>query len=477
MYRLNKILVKFRINYTADPRALALMRIGIAIIVLADLLIRATDLSAHYTDDGLWPSYLIKNFGWNTGYWSLHALSGSYLPVLALFILQFIAALGILFGFYTRLSTLITWLLMISLHNRNIFILQSGDDQLRLILFWGLFLPWHRVYSLDARAGRIQGSTNIWAIPGYFMLLASVYFFSVLLKTDPEWHSDGTAVYYALSLEQIKLPLGEVLYHYPGLMKIMTHLVYYLEFLIPIFIILPSQSGRSRLLAFLMIFFLHLGIGLTLYVGLFYLISIVSAIGLVPGFVFDKLGWRIAKINVRKKHPLLDKNWVKSSRGFLTCFIICICLINNLSTVGWFSYRLRDELTVASNALRFNQNWGMFAPGVLREDGWFVYHGMDSIGRQWDLRKNEDYVDYTKPERIVSMYKSDRWRKLAENMQNDNYTFLRPLYCNYVLDTWNAEHPEKKIFTLNLYFMQKTNLENYRTTVPEKKLHCVCDEH
>lgn len=452
------------------------MRIGIALIVICDLIIRGNDLEAHYTNQGIWPTDLIKNFGWNKGYWSLHALSGEYLPQLILFIFHFIFALGVLFGYRTRLSTLLTWLLTISLHNRNIFILQSGDDLLRMVLFWGLFLPWSEVYSLDAKAGRAKKTTNHWVIPGYFTLIASVYFFSVLLKTDAEWRSQGSAVYYALSLEQLRLPLGDFVYNYPGLMKLLTHLVYYAEFLIPIFILLPSRSGRSRLLAFALIFMLHLGFGLTLYVGLFYIIGIVSAIGLLPGFIFDKLGLKPGNKVKRPAEGIRIKTWFVNSLNFLSAFVICLCLIINLSTIGWFSYRLRDELTVASNALRFNQYWGMFSPSVLKEDGWFVYHGMDSIGRQWDLRRNEDYVDYSKPEHIVSMYKSDRWRKLAENMQSDNYTFLRPLYCKYIIKKWNREHPQKKVFTLNLYFMQKTNLENYKTTVPEKKLHCVCDE-
>ncbi|MBL7931800.1 MAG: HTTM domain-containing protein [Bacteroidia bacterium] len=477
MYRLKKILLEFRKNYNADPRALAIMRIGIALIVICDLAIRMCDLEAHYTDAGIWPTDLIKNFGWNHGYWSAHALSGGYEFQLILFVLHFICALGVLFGFRTRLSTMLTWLLTISLHNRNIFILQSGDDLLRMVLFWGLFLPWNQVYSLDAKAGRVRNISNVWVVPGYFALIASVYFFSVILKTDPEWHSQGLAVYYALSLEQLRLPLGDFIYNYPGLLKILTHLVYYTEFLVPIFILLPSRSGRSRLLAFAMIFMLHVGFALTLYVGLFYIIGIVSAIGLIPGFVFDKLWLKLRTRTAIPKTKILNQTWLINSFGFLSAFAVCICLIINLSTVGWFPYRLRDEINTVTNALRLNQYWGMFSPGVLKEDGWFVYHGMDSIGRQWDLRRNEDYVDYSKPQHIVSMYKSDRWRKLAENMQSNNYTFLRPLYCKYILRKWNKEHPKKKLFTLNLYFMQKTNLENYKTTVPEKKLHCVCDEH
>lgn len=38
------------------------MRIGTALIVLTDLLIRFTDLEAHYTNAGLWPTELVRNF-------------------------------------------------------------------------------------------------------------------------------------------------------------------------------------------------------------------------------------------------------------------------------------------------------------------------------------------------------------------------------------------------------------------------------
>ncbi len=119
----------------------------------------------------------------------------------------------------------------------------------------------------------------------------------------------------------------------------------------------------------------------------------------------------------------------------------------------------------------------MFSPSVLKKDGWFVYYGIDSIGRQWDLYKNQDYVDFTKPTNVVGTYKTDRWRKLAENMQGDNYTFLRPLYGKYILHQWNKMHPDKKIATLNLFYMSKENLPNYRTTAVQKNLYSVCSDN
>lgn len=454
------------------------MRIGVASVVMADLLIRGSDLEAHYTARGMWPPDLVPNFGWQSGFWSLHTLNGSYGWALLLFLLHGLFAFFLLLGYRTRFATLMVWLLTISLHNRNLFVLQSGDDLLRLLLLWGFFLPWQASYSLDARRNRALGKDSPAAIPlaglGYLLLIASVYFFSAAFKTGREWGSDGTAIYYALSLEQLRLPLtGDWLYQNPALMKVLTHLVIGMEWLIPLLLLLPFGKGSLRLVAFLLLILLHAGIGLTLYVGLFFIINMVSALGLIPGFVMDRLEalFRLKKTGLQFRPLPVAAKFLANGACLL---LIVICGMLNLGAARWFPYQLRGEVLYPVNVLRLNQYWGMFSPGVLKKDGWFVYHGADSLGRQWDLRLNQDYVDYKKPRYIVSMYKSDRWRKLAENMQSDDYTFLRPLYCKYLLYAWNKQHPEKRLATLNLYYMQKESLPGYKTTPVEKKLFCVC---
>jgi hypothetical protein len=453
------------------------MRIGIALIILSDLLIRGSDLSAHYTDAGLWPTNLIHNFGWKSGNWSLHELSGSYSWALTLFSLHFIFALFLLFGYKTKWATLLVWLLTISLHNRNLFVQQSGDDLLRLVLFWGLFLPWNTYYSLDSKKGTVALKPNTLANLGYLCLIASVYFFTVCLKTSPEWRTDGSAIYYALSLEQIRLPLGDLLYQFPLLMKLLTWFVFYLELAIPILILWPDKKGNLRLIAFILLLLLHIGIGLTLYVGLFFIINIVTGIGLLPKSVMDKLE-RNLKLTKNKFPGRIKKiTPLKYITNSICLFVIGISIIINLGSVKWFSYELRKEIWYPVNVFRLDQFWGMFSPSILKKDGWFVYHGMDSIGRQWDLCRDNEYVDYKKQEHIVQMYKSDRWRKLAENMQNDNYTFLRPQYCRYIIREWNKKHPDKKMAILNFYYMEKIKLPNYKTSDVKKNLFCVCNDN
>jgi len=447
-----------------------------ALLVITDLCIRVGDLTAHYTDAGIWPTELIHNFGWNFGYWSLHSLDGSYSLEATLFTLHFIFAIFLLIGYKTKLFTLLVWLFTISLHNRNLFILQAGDDLLRLILLWGIFLPWNAFYSLDKKNSNSRTRQNTFANVGYLLLLASVYFFSANLKYGAQW-SDGSAVYYALSLEQLRLPIGSVLYHFPALLKLLTWFVLYGEYIIFLLILLPSKKGMTRLVAFILLILLHLGIGLTLYVGLFFMIGIVSGIGLLPSKTMDRLE---KSVRIRGRVTFIYKrgsSFLRLAGNCICVVLIFLCILVNLATVTWFPMELRDELAYTSNVLRLNQYWGMFSPDVLKKDGWYVYHGMDSIGRQWDVRRNTDHVSYKKNQRIVSMYKNDRWRKLAENMQVDCYTFLRPLYCKYILHNWNKRHPGKQLFSLRVIFMEKENLPDYTSTAPVKTSHCTCYDH
>lgn len=452
------------------------MRIGMALVVLVDLIIRGSDLAVHYSDEGMWPREVLVNFGWKNGYWSLFLLNGSAAWALFLFIIQTLLAILLLIGYRTRIATLLLWLLYVSLQNRNLYVLQAGDDLLRMILFWGIFLPWQNAYSLDAKHNRFA-SSNTLANLGYFLLLASVYFFSAILKTDKDWLADGTAIYYALSLDQMRLPYtGDWLYQYPALMKLLTRCVLIIEFLVPLFILWPQKKGYLRFIAFLLLIVLQAGIGATLYVGLFFIIGSVSALGLLPSSIMDKVDTLLRRkpteiLTVPENRPVL-----KYITNLFLALVIVICGFINLSSAPWFEYELKEETLVPANALRLDQYWGMFSPYVMRKDGWFVYYGIDSIGRQWDLRLNQDYVDFKKPEHVVSMYTSDRWRKLAENMQGTS-VFLRPRYCQYVLQKWNREHPGKKLSSLNLFYMLKENLPDYKSTEPVKTIYCVCIEN
>ena len=63
--------------FGVDLRSLALFRIAVALVLLADLAIRATDLVAHYTDAGVLPRATLLATARFARYAPLYLLSGS----------------------------------------------------------------------------------------------------------------------------------------------------------------------------------------------------------------------------------------------------------------------------------------------------------------------------------------------------------------------------------------------------------------
>ncbi len=130
------------------------MRIGVAVILLIDLCIRATSLTEHYTQNGSVPFSLELSY-WKQGYFSLFQFCDAYWFAILIFIATAFVYLFLLVGYKTKLVTFLSWFLLTSLQNRNTLVLQGGDDLLRLLLFFGIFLDWGNFYSIDSKTKRV----------------------------------------------------------------------------------------------------------------------------------------------------------------------------------------------------------------------------------------------------------------------------------------------------------------------------------
>ncbi len=477
-----KILAFLRQNYKVDLRALALMRICIGIVILSDLIIRACDLTVHYTQDGVLPVSLLLEFDPKPLRWSFHYLNDSFAYQAFLFCLQGFITLLLIAGYRTRLITVLSWVLLVSLQNRNPFIQQSGDDLLRLVLFWAMFMPWGNFYSVDSKkiSPLIKNYFSA-ASFGYLLLIISVYLFSAIQKTSPEWRTEGSALYYALSLDQLKLGLGDWLYQFPTLMKVLTFLVfYYFEILIPLLLIIPFRNQKFRAFCVFSIIAFHLGISVTLYVGLFFTIGIASCLGLLPSGVMNWIDGKITKTKNTFSSAFYKSKSLSilktTENGFLI-LITVFCLAYNVGFIQSFRYALDDRSVYVANPLKLEQYWGMFSPGVYKTDGWYIYRGIKSNDSIWDIYNNKPGLDHTKPKDIDKMYPSDRWRKFAENYEKNGYNFMRPYYCKYLIREWNKKHPENKIDGLNIIFLMEESLPDYKTAPVKQQNACLCYEN
>ncbi|MBD1398628.1 HTTM domain-containing protein [Pontibacter sp. JH31] len=499
---MNQLQRYLRRVFTVDLRALSIMRIWVGGIILIDLAIRATDLEAHYSNMGVLPLHVLHQFGWNPYHFSFHTLSGLWQVQAVLFLIAAVFAGCLLLGYKTRTATIASWLLLLSLQNRNTFISQGGDDLLRMLLFWGMFLPWGRFYSYDAVRSEppaLQQTTYFSAATtAYILQIFLVYFCTALLKNAPEWTTEGTALYYALSLDQILMPVGRLIYPYPDLLKFLTHFTWYTELLLPFLLLIPFYNHLFRLIVVGVLFFFHIGISLTLFVGLFYLVNIASISGLLPPKAMD---WaekqllssfrrplsgqfqRIFKgfrspaqlqVNFSLRKPLLSSSQERYAREGFVGFILLYCIWWNLSGATSAVPAMPASTTWLGSLLRVDQRWGMFAPAVFKDDGWYVMEGHTTSGPLIDLNREGKKADYAKPASVVSMFKNDRWRKYSENCLFVHYSFLRPYYCNYLVRRWNEDHPQNPVKELQIVYMKEVTLPDYNEAEPLREVLCTC---
>jgi predicted DCC family thiol-disulfide oxidoreductase YuxK len=278
-----------------DLRTLALFRVMVALMVLADLASRARDLTAHYTDAGVLPraDHLRLPGGWR---WSVHLLGGSATVEALLFALAALIALALLAGYRTRLATVLSWLFLASLQARNPTLVQGGDNLLLLLLFWGMFLPLGARFAIDAaldrRAGEAPNAYCSVATAALLVQCMSVYFFSAFLKSGPAWWPDGTAVYFALHLDHLATPFAVWFRQFAPVLTGLTYYVWLLELVGPILMFVPLGFPWLRLALQAMFITMHIGFFLCLEIGLFPFISITSLLAFTPGIVWDRLARR-----------------------------------------------------------------------------------------------------------------------------------------------------------------------------------------
>ena len=320
---------KIRSVFDLDLRSLAVFRIMLGIIVLGDLWARLVDLKAHYSDLGILPRQLALtsvNYPWEI---SLHMISGQWQVQAVIFALHMVAALCLIFGFHTRKAIVVTWLLTLSLHYRNTLLLHGGDSVIKLLLFWGQFLPLGARYSIDRAldTGLHNHKHHHWSMAGVALVvqLALIYLCTGILKSDPMWTSNFQATFYALSGEPLTSVWGKELLPYKGLLEFLTVATLVLEIVGPILLFVPYRNQMVRLGVCCAFISFHLGIAATMDIGNFPYICIAAWVALLPTKFWGILADRIYARKARGVTIYYDEGCLfclKTSRILRTVFVL-----------------------------------------------------------------------------------------------------------------------------------------------------------
>ncbi len=438
--------------FGADLRSLALFRIVLALLVLADLINRATDMTAHYSDWGILPrAAVVSDADVLSPYaFSLNLINGLSQFQALLFGVAALAALAMLAGYRTRLAVFVVWALLLSIQYRNPLVLASGDVLLRLLLFWSLFLPLGAVWSVDrarrAEPRRLSMKFLSFGTAALFIQIAVMYWITAILKTGDEWR-DGSALYYTLSQEQVANQLGAFLLNFSTLLVVASFATLALEAFGPFLLFSPFFTGPLRTAAVAMFMGLHFGIWLMIDIGIFPWISALCMVCFLPTWF-----WETALPKLRDKLPgqafvaqslrTLGRTTTRLAQGYpspltvrpsaasfaggsadagyqtvgsagstaeprrsgvvrlrsslavnlLAAFFLFYVLLWNAGTVS-SSFAMPATGYTPGYFLGLNQYWTMYAPSPPREDGWWVVPGTLSNGERVDLMSvvRDDY--------------------------------------------------------------------------------------
>lgn len=469
-----------------DLRSLGVFRIAMGLLVVSDVYHRALHLEAHYTDAGFMPRDKLLG-GWsNPLFYSFHNWGGDVTSQALLFLLSGAFGLLLLVGFKTRLASIMCFLLVASVQGRNYLILQGGDDLLRVMLFWAMFLPLGARFSIDAALAppvaakqRVNGIFSVASTTIALQLLA-MYFVSAALKTGPSWHAHGSAIHLALHHEAFATSFGQWFRELPGpLLQGMTWSVYYLELLGPLLFFIPYKPGWMRTIQVLLFMGFHFGLFLCMELGHFPWVALGAWLVMLPSWFWDVPVRRaLIRFDLNRRYLALaawargfvtqHRNWFRTRAmrpirvaptAWSTVLVTLLAVYTTYGTAHAATNKgnLEGDRFHPMLMLRLYANWGMFAPNPPNTSGWFVIVGERANGTEIDVWNGNDPVDWARPELPSATYRSQRWRKFLDNITNPRHAVVRPYFLRWLCKDWNESHDEAdRVRALTLYQMAHT---------------------
>lgn len=446
-----------------DPRALAIYRIALGCVFIAELFKRLLSLEAFYTDQGMLPrDVAIRLF--NDDVWSLFLSTGSYGGSALIFTLAILVGIAFTLGYRTRLMTVLVYILTVSFEYRNPLVINGAEHVLRLVTFWNIFIPLGQRYSLDALRSSRSEHREINTLGTALLTLQffAVYFFSALAKLGNENWTSGLGLLNALTLEHYNRSLAPFLLRFlpDGVIREVCYLVLLVEVLAPVLLLCPFHRERCRATALLLLTPLQLSFGLFLEVHFFPFIMTAASLPFLPVPLLDWVERRTMGLRRRlasfflpiaplprsdsRELPLLSSVGNSLQSAFL---FLCVCYLFavNIESLRYKSPAYRrllpasivpDFLEPLGSSLKLRQAWDMFInPG--ERSYWFVASAKTRGGTLVDaLRPGSEGTDWSQP---TSYFENELWRSFLINATSKQRDELAPLVIRYLCKRWNRE--------------------------------------
>lgn len=267
-----------------DTRSLAVFRIVLGLLLVADVVLRARTFPAMYTEAGAVPRELAIAVG------PEYALSIFHLttdPTIhgALFVAGGLVGLALTLGYYTRAMTVAAFVFAVSLDFHNPLVLSYADWLYRLLLFWAIFLPLGERFSIDAVHRERPALSGVAGLAAAMVLVQVVFVYSMnaLLKAQSTAWPSGEAAVLVFGLDEVTFLLGDVARRVPLALELGGTIWFALLLGAPILLVV---RGRLRFAYIVALALGHLAFAVTVRIGAFPYVSIAGLTVFVQGVVW-----------------------------------------------------------------------------------------------------------------------------------------------------------------------------------------------
>jgi hypothetical protein len=265
----------------------AVVRIWFGLLMTAWTISLSPSLLDMFGEDGILPATPAGG----DGIWTLLDLEGGDGAVIALFVVLLLASISLTAGYHSRLAAVLVFVGLISFERRNPLVFNGGDLLLRTTAFYLMLAPSGAALSID-RLRRARDrfwdfpQRAPWALRLIQIQLSIVYLSTVWDKVRGTTWNDGTAVSYALRLDDLeRFPVPDFLPDTLLLVNLLTFGTLAIELSAGILIWNRALRPYIALLALSM----HLGIEYRIRVGFFLGGLIASYLAFVPADRMDSV--------------------------------------------------------------------------------------------------------------------------------------------------------------------------------------------
>lgn len=265
--------------FTVSPAyTLGLVRIAFGSLIIAWALELKTNFDVRFGSRGVVPT--AYNRSWS---WSVFDFFPSDDALFAGWVVLLVAAIALTLGCQSRLAAIVVFVLIMSFERRNPWVFNAGDMLLRIEALMMALAPCGAALSVDQwrRSGSFFSSRNckLWALRLMQVQVSIIYISTVIAKLRGETWQNGTSVLYSLrQADMLVLPMPDWLTNNLLLMNAAAWGTLVVEFSIGVLV--WNRRWRPWVLAAGVL--LHLGITISLQVGLFSFAIFVLYLTFVP---------------------------------------------------------------------------------------------------------------------------------------------------------------------------------------------------